>query len=182
MAITRKVILSRFERAVAFWRTLQPEQFDISQWISRGDKETQCGTVCCLVGWMPKVDKRWYWRIDPQAVREFRLEMKGMEESMTIVQARNYFGFKEPLASILFYAKEPYDALSDEYDFAFYKAFSEQCPAVPGGCEYASLEDVLRRVEWVLAELKKPDSLVWKLTACPDYRKPAQPLLPHVEA
>ena len=35
-------------------KTLKEEQFRFEEWITEFDEEKSCGTVCCIVGWMPQ--------------------------------------------------------------------------------------------------------------------------------
>jgi hypothetical protein len=157
---TRTTILNRFRKAVTFWRTLTPEQFDYSNWVSKKDEETQCGTVCCLGGWMPRVSPRvWYWNPGPH---KLRLEYRGREWDGTDNQLATYFGFDERLVRYVFYGKSGVFLLEpDVADF-----IDKNMPALTSA-EDSPLDEVMARVEWVLAELEKPESLIWKLTLRP---------------
>ena len=57
---------NRFEKLLAFLKTLKREQFNYSRWVTEYDYANKCGTVCCAAGWLPQVfPKEWAWIIDP---------------------------------------------------------------------------------------------------------------------
>lgn len=61
MAITKLHYKQRLLRVARFLDKLPEEKFDFSKVVSHRD-ENCCGTVCCAVGWMPKIDpKNWFW-------------------------------------------------------------------------------------------------------------------------
>lgn len=52
----------RLNKLADFLDKLPSTQFNISTWVSRQDDEHKCGTVCCAIGWCPKVfPKQWKW-------------------------------------------------------------------------------------------------------------------------
>lgn len=64
-------IVARYLNLSRFILDLPPEKWDFGELVTkhrvkRKPAETVCGTVCCAIGWMPKVDaENWKWELEP---------------------------------------------------------------------------------------------------------------------
>ncbi len=56
-------ILEEMKAALERYKTLEPEQFNFTEFVFEADMVKKCGTVCCLWGWEPEFgvlkDVRW---------------------------------------------------------------------------------------------------------------------------
>lgn len=57
----------RLKKLADFLWQLENEKFNFGSWVFK--EENGCGTVCCALGWMPKVDKRWEWVLHLKTIR-----------------------------------------------------------------------------------------------------------------
>lgn len=57
-----ELILSEFKEQIS------PEQFGFKRFVTEWDEENNCGTVCCIAGWFPKLfpNSGFYWEKDDQ--------------------------------------------------------------------------------------------------------------------
>ena len=68
----------KFEKIIAFLETLDEQQFNYEVYVTDFDKETNCGTVCCVGGWFPRIfpeDFQWIGSLGKD-----RLYVKGNRE------------------------------------------------------------------------------------------------------
>lgn len=107
---SRKVTLSRLKKARKFWGTLREEQFDFSEFVleAKEVKSKMCGSVCCLLGWMPAVNKKYFqWDYYGDDAHVY-LSIGGIDKNGRHIDGRDviyYFGLKDDLYGHLF---EPY--------------------------------------------------------------------------
>lgn len=60
MALTIKVANARLRKLAAFLYKLPPEKFYFGNYVLKA--ENGCGTVCCAIGWLPRVfPEDWHW-------------------------------------------------------------------------------------------------------------------------
>lgn len=65
--ITKTIRINRLQKLHDFLRELKTKSFDFGAWINNYDYEKSCGTVCCAIGWLPKIDpKNWKWNEDEE--------------------------------------------------------------------------------------------------------------------
>ena len=87
-----------------FLNTLQPKQFNFQSWVTEFDSNINCGTVCCAVGWMPKVfphDVKW------SVVTQRSITLRNhqhLNNPTSINTAAEFFGLGVPAVSHLFLA------------------------------------------------------------------------------
>lgn len=58
MALTKLHGRQRLLKLAKFLRELPEEKFYFGDYVRDFDTEHNCGTVCCAIGWMPKVDPK----------------------------------------------------------------------------------------------------------------------------
>lgn len=110
----------RLKKLADFLHQLPKEKFDFKDWVTT--QKNGCGTICCALGWMPKVDKRWKWISISQA--PYRLipycETTAFPSSVYYEQAQEYFGITPSEYCCLF--------ISDYQNYIEYKDFSDPTP------------------------------------------------------
>jgi hypothetical protein len=89
----------RLHKLAAFLDTLDNKDFDYSTYVSELDDG--CGTVCCAVGWLPKLfPEDWRWtgkRLTPQAV-----ELRGRYYAYPSDAASEFFDIPQEDGEALF--------------------------------------------------------------------------------
>ena len=85
-----------------FLNTLQPKQFNFQNWVTEFDYGNSCGTVCCAVGWMPKIfplDVKW------GVVNQHTITLRNhqhLNNPTSLKTATEFFGLEVPAALHLF--------------------------------------------------------------------------------
>ena len=121
-------------------RTLKPEQFKYSQFIS--ESHDDCGTVCCAYGWMPKFvpESGVKWELDDDYLL---INVTPHEKFKSIKPLLIYFMFygHRPQTSefISFFDNEDIDCGINSQDQNL----------------YCTLEQVINRIELVIKYLKQ---------------------------
>ena len=115
--------INRLQKLADFLLELPADRFDYSAWVEEDDGE--CGTVCCAIGWMPKVDpKKWKWKKDDGYFSHIILPtLKGKDEDeySPAHYSMEYFGIDGELHGFLFEASNDGDIIfeldmeSDDY-------------------------------------------------------------------
>lgn len=61
--MNQSVYNKRLLKLAAFIEKLPEKKFDIHSMVAKKNKHGDCGTVCCIAGWLPKVfPGNWYWK------------------------------------------------------------------------------------------------------------------------
>lgn len=74
-----KIYKDRFYELAVFLEDLKPSKFDYRRIVSRWNKDTTCGTVCCAIGWLPVVfPKKFSWDMSVLRIAQPLLEFFGI--------------------------------------------------------------------------------------------------------
>lgn len=89
----------RLRKLSAFLKTLPPENFDFGDVVTVFDQEEKCGSICCAIGWTPKVfPKLVMW------AKHYSISVKSTTTEKTgyIQVASELFEISEEHAELLF--------------------------------------------------------------------------------
>lgn len=101
--VTRATSNRRLLKLANFLSALPRRSFDFSKWVAETEKRngTHCGTTCCAVGWMPRVDAR-NWRWEKRSTLGFQPALCTGSKQWPTDDAAKYFGISLTEASYLF--------------------------------------------------------------------------------
>lgn len=96
--MTNQQIAANLQKILDKIETLQPEEFNFSSYVTKFDKEHQCGTVCCVLGWFPK----WF----PKSGIKWKTDGSLYSETGNIYsQLQKLTGCSDDVIEYLFYGK-----------------------------------------------------------------------------
>lgn len=135
MTRAQRFTYKRLEKSLKFWDTLREKQFYLGTFVSqtsKDEKENICGTVCCLVGWLPAIEpNKFTWS-------NALISIQGNSDDEYIDKAvMNHFKIDYELYRHLFVPKRQTTNIND------YKLYDS-----------TSLEDVLDNVRDVMEQIK----------------------------
>ena len=58
-------IIKEIKHRLELYKTIKPEEFNFGWFVFKSNPEKDCGTVCCLWGWEPKLTKVIEWEYFP---------------------------------------------------------------------------------------------------------------------
>lgn len=72
-----KIERERLEKTIDFLKILNPRKFDFGDVISKWDREKKCGSVCCVIGWVPAIFPRLVkWSGSLETSSQFKIKGK----------------------------------------------------------------------------------------------------------
>jgi hypothetical protein len=168
--LTKNVIRQRWNQAIEFWYSLKPRQFNYEQIVSRTDRQHQCGTVCCLAGWMPRIDpENWRWARatgDNDLLLYVNGDLETTSKHSDEGALMDYFGFSYGLYMLVFYGDDYLDNRDNDPQVeALEDAFNAQCPRLPKELD-STLLQLKPRLDWLTAQINSEDGIVWNFINC----------------
>lgn len=102
--LPKATVLKRLEATITMLHSLEPEQFDYSEFVRKGEiyNNKPCGTVCCVAGWyplyFPKANLQWKAMEDRVELREEYMGRRTIKNRLI-----KYHGLHEDIISFLFW-------------------------------------------------------------------------------
>ena len=92
--------VENFDKLIDFLDNLEPSKFYFDDVVSKYDKDNECGTVCCAIGWTPA--------IFPEKVEWYYLSVKAIDDKYEgyIGVSSDLFDIDELVTQGLFCSKE----------------------------------------------------------------------------
>jgi hypothetical protein len=150
--------------------TIKPEEFRFNEFVSKFDKESGCGTMCCIAGWFPKYfpNSGFYWKennyedqkIPALLVNKVTNNPVQRNDIANLLRCPSEFS---PVCEYLFYGNGHY-WLDDEFDGDFPNIYAGDSP---------SLEEVREAWEMTIKALEnyKEKELPYYLSRIKNKRK-----------
>lgn len=86
----------RLEKLAAFLQVLPSEKWDFSEIVKEED-ENGCGTVCCAMGWTPKVfPELAQWTCGGVTNRRLEFDLAGLAKEIFGIDENRYYSLFEP--------------------------------------------------------------------------------------
>lgn len=101
--MNRRTQKIRFRKLINFLSCLPSENLRMTVWVTTLDRKYTCNSVCCAVGWLPKIDPRnWKWTDSGWPLPQFKSYTDVGRIATPYEHAAQYFGISNGEAERLF--------------------------------------------------------------------------------
>lgn len=108
--MTKELKIERINGLLDMIQALKPTEFSYDYFVSEFNQENNCGTVCCLAGWMPKFfpESHLIWKYS-EYWESYTLRVNlttGPSEIRVIGALRAWFGLPMDIIGFIFFGRE----------------------------------------------------------------------------